>query len=179
LTDSRAVFNNRATFALGEFALDTASKGMITNPVLDIRRSDQDRQIIKDPNGNDALDKITPNPDVKFTNAPDRKFFPELASVKVPVQNTMKPLPTYRSLDQLRRAAATTLLADALVGYVKRTGQTRFVVDNQVIDITGYHRAPGTSGTNSLLRASASPYGQDTSRHSSAAATAAARHRHR
>jgi hypothetical protein len=162
LTDPRAHFNNRATFALGELALDRSTTGSTINPVLDIRRSDQDRQIIKAPNGNDNNDKITPNPDVKvFLNVPDPKFFPELASVKVPAKDSIRPLPTYRSLDLLRKAAVTTLLADALSGYVKRTGQTRFVVDRQVIDITGYRKAPAP---NPLLFSAASPYGHDVRR---------------
>src|SRR5262249_26367295 len=70
-------------------------------------------------------------------------FFPTLPSVFVPVANTpqtptLKQAPTYGSLDLLRKAATTTLLADSLSAYSRRTGQTRFVIDHRVIDITGY-----------------------------------------
>ena len=42
-------------------------------------------------------------------------------------------------LDQVRAAAATTLMAEKLFDFSKRTGQTRFLVDgNKIIDISGY-----------------------------------------
>ena len=46
--------------------------------------------------------------------------------------------PTFRKLGFLRKAAVTTLMADQLRGYARRTGQTRFVVDGKILDITGY-----------------------------------------
>ncbi len=162
LLDARAQFNQRLTFAVGELALSTAASktGTSNNPVLSIRRSDQDRQIIKSPTGNDNLDKVTPNPDVNFTQVHDAKFFPEIPLVYVPAGSPTQALrnpPTYHGLDLLRKAAATTLLADSLFAYSQRTGQTRFVVDKQVVDISGYrkagtslmrsgHAAPGMSG---------------------------------
>jgi hypothetical protein len=141
LIDNRAVFNNRATFALGEFATSATSNGKHEFPLFYVRRSDQDRQIIKSPTGNDNLDIVHPNPQVSFTTYVDNKFFPELPYVQIPASNNpLQPLPTYGSLDRIQRAAFTTLMADSLYNYSRRTGQTRFVVDNRVIDITGYHQ---------------------------------------
>jgi hypothetical protein len=134
LTDSRAVFNDRATFALGEFALSTTQ----SHPEFFVRNSDQDRQIIKSPTGNDNLDIIHPNPNVTFTQVKDNKFFPELPYVFVPAQSPIKVLPTYGGLSLLQKAAFTTLVADSLYAYSRRTGQVRFVVDGRIIDISGY-----------------------------------------
>jgi hypothetical protein len=152
LLDTRAVFNQRLTFVVGELALSSATSknGKGLNPVLAIRRSDQDRQIIKSPTGNDNLDKVTPNPQVNFIQVHDPKFFPSVPLVYVPAvppTPSLSGAPTYRNLDLLRKAAATTLLADSLGNYSQRTGQTRFVVDGKIVDITGYHRAG-----NSLMR---------------------------
>jgi hypothetical protein len=145
LTDPRAQINDRATFALGEFALqrDLNRHGQQV-PRIDLRRGDQDRAIIKSPTGNDNLDIVQPNPQINFINVPDPKFFPELPTVKAPDarpgQATFKtPPPMYARLDRLRQAAVTTLLADRLASVARRTGQTRFTLDNRtVIDITGY-----------------------------------------
>lgn len=143
LTDPRAQFNDRATFALGEFALQREG----TRPQIDVRRSDQDREIIKSPTGNDNLDRVTPNRSVVFEDVSDPRFFPEVPTVKVPV--SVAGAPGVRGLDSIRRAALTTLLADRLSDYARRTGQTRFVLDGQIVDISGYHR-PGGAG---LMRA--------------------------
>ena len=139
LTDPSAILNNRLTFALGEFGLATAGH----HPVLNVRSSDQDRKIVLSPDGNPQGDVITPNPNVNFTNAKDFKFFPNLQSVKVPVDNTAKTPtvihpPTYRHLTLLQKAAATTLLAQALYPYTQRTGQYRFVINGQIVDVSGY-----------------------------------------
>jgi hypothetical protein len=143
LQDERAQFNDRATFALGEFALQTNDNNK-QNPQIDIRRSDQDRQIIKDPGNNDALDLVTPNADVHFEDVADPTFFPELPTVKAPRPDSdgvvVRNPPRFGRLDRLRKAATTTLLADQLSGYARRTGQTRFVIDGKVIDISGYRR---------------------------------------
>ncbi len=143
LTDHRAQFNDRATFALGEFALQRVGR----SPQVDVRRSDQDRQIIKSPTGNDELDRVTPNSSVVFRDASDPRFFPELPTVKVPV--SVRGAPTVRGLDTIRRAALTTLLADRLRDYSRRTGQTRFVLGDQIVDISGYRRPAGAD----LIRA--------------------------
>ena len=50
----------------------------------------------------------------------------------------MSRRPTYRQLGFLRKAAVTTLMARELAGFARRTGQTRFVVDGKILDITGY-----------------------------------------
>ena len=158
LADTRARFNDRLTFALGEFKLTQQGN----NPVLSIRRSDQDRQIIKAVPRNDNKDMVTPNPDVHFTQIQDAKFFPDVPKVFVPAAGTpdnptLRRLPTFGSLDFVRKAATTTLVADSLFAYSKRTGQTRFVIDNRVVDIAGYrrpadpllrtgHAAPGMAG---------------------------------
>src|SRR5690606_8983542 len=102
----------------------------------------------KGPPGQDDQDVVTPNPDVTFTNQPDPRFFPELATVKVPAVGpnvqTLNQQPAYSKLDQLRRAGVTTLLADRLTDYARRTGQTRFTFDGQtVVDITGYRPGAG------------------------------------
>ena len=139
LLDSRAVFNNRATFALGEFALQRSSTN---KPQIDIRRSDQDRQIIKSPDGNDNKDKVTLNPQVQFVTVRDAKFFPELPKVSRPaLVNPVSGKPSYASLDPIQRAGATTLLADKLSDYSQRTGRTRFVLGGRVVDISGYRPA--------------------------------------
>ena len=140
LRDPRAQFNDRATFALGELALQRSGR----NPQIDVRRSDQDRQIIKSNDFNDLNDPVTPNRDVTFVDAPDTQFFPNTPTVKKPV--AFAPPPTYRRLDNLRRAAVTTLLADRLSTYARRTGQTRFVLDGQVVDISGYQGGVGLRG---------------------------------
>src|SRR5262249_33702995 len=125
------------------------------------RRSDQDRSIIKDPGGNDDRDTVIRNPDVTLVNAdghldangnpvkPDNKFFPEIPvpnGVKVP--DTIDPLankPSFGGLsnsspDVLRKAAFTTLMANRLFDASTRTGQTRFVLDGKIVDITGFRR---------------------------------------
>ena len=90
---------------------------------------------------------MTPNNSVVFRDAPDPRFFPELPTVKVPV--SLLGAPTVRRLDTIRRAALTTLLADRLRDYSRRTGQTRFVLGGQIVDISGYGRPVGTD----LMRA--------------------------
>jgi hypothetical protein len=143
LLDERAQFNNRATFALGEIALQR-STGDPQNPQIDIRRSDQDRRIVKDPGGDDALDQVTPNTDVHFEDVADPEFFPEIPTVKAPRPDSdgvvMRGPPRFGRLDRIRKAAVTTLLAEELSGFSRRTGQTRFVIDGKVIDISGYRR---------------------------------------
>jgi len=136
LLDSRAIFNDRATFALGEFALQRSAND---KPRIDIRRGDQDRQIIKSSTGNDQLDIVTLNEQVRFEAAPDFKFFPELPAVSKPAGiNPVTNKPIYRDLSPLRKAAATTLLADSLSDFSKRTGRTRYVLGGRVVDISGY-----------------------------------------
>jgi hypothetical protein len=53
--------------------------------------------------------------------------------------NALNNIPRYATSDNLRRAAFTTLTAEKLSGYANRTGQTRFVIDGKIVDITGYH----------------------------------------
>lgn len=138
LKDTTAQFNQNATFALGQIAL---GKTVDNHPQVILRRSDQDRRIIKDPGGNDNLDQVTANPDVTgFSNVSDPLFFPSLPTVKVPDRgpNALRNLPEYRHQHALQRAAITTVTAEGLAGYAKRTGQTRFVIDGKIIDISGY-----------------------------------------
>ena len=138
LVDVRAKLNGNATFALGEFRVATDSNGGIT---FGIRRSDQDRRIVKDANGNDANDQVTTNTNVNFVDAVDARFVPNAPSVKRPVSDstalTGQSL-RYSELSPVRKAALTTIMADTLKGYSNRTGQTRFVVDGKIIDISGY-----------------------------------------
>jgi len=146
LPENRVQFNDEATFAIGEFRL-MPTNGAGDNLQLAIRQSDQDRLIVKDPGNNDALDQVTPNPDITdFVDVADPRFLPAVPLVKVPGPDSYAPQPTYSSLDRLRRAAATTLMADQLHDYAQRTGQTRFVITEpvtgaqRIIDITGYQR---------------------------------------
>jgi hypothetical protein len=141
--DSRAQINPQATFALGEFAVRQSGN----NPQIAMRRSDQDRRIIKDSDGNDLNDQVTPNSDVTgFAKVPDNRFLPQNPDVYVPVtdpaslggQSPLRNVPTFSNSNQLRRAAFTALTAKELAGYSQRTGQTRFVVDGRIIDISGY-----------------------------------------
>ncbi len=138
LVDERAKLNGNATFALGEFRVATDSNGGIT---FGIRRSDQDRLIVKDANGNDANDLVTTNIDVNFVDAVDARFAPNAPSVKRPVSDrtalTGQSL-RYSELSPVRKAALTTIMADTLKDYSNRTGQTRFVVDGKIVDISGY-----------------------------------------
>jgi hypothetical protein len=139
--DERAVFNELATFALGEFRLRPNGGDDGDMFELAVRRSDQDRLIIKDGGGNDANDVVTPHPDVTFTDVPDPRFQPAAATVKSPDPTSFDQTPTTVSkLNELRRAAATTILADQLHDFAQRTGQTRFVIDGKIIDISGYKR---------------------------------------
>ena len=137
LLDDRAEINNRLTFALGELAVDLNG----TTPQLVVRRSDQDRRIVKDPGGNDANDQVTVNTQVtEFVDKADPLFFPSNPTVKVPGRSAdlLTNQPSFRTLDPLRKAAATTLMADQLFEYARRTGQTRFVIDGKILDISGY-----------------------------------------
>lgn len=137
LVDERAEINDRLTFALGELAVDLNG----STPQLVVRRSDQDRMIVKDPGGNDANDQVTVNTQVtEFIDQADPLFFPSNATVKVPGRgaDVLTNRPSYRTLDPLRKAAATTLMADQLFEYSRRTGQTRFVIDGKILDISGY-----------------------------------------
>ena len=137
LVDERANLNQGATFALGEFLVTNNGTNGVT---FTIRRSDQDRLIVKDAGGNDANDLVTPNTDVVFDDAVDPRFLPQSPTVKVPdsVANTGTGI---ADLNLLRRAAFTTLVADQLQDYSRRTGQTRFVVDGKIVDISGFRPA--------------------------------------
>ncbi|MBC7821116.1 MAG: hypothetical protein IAG10_29875 [Planctomycetaceae bacterium] len=139
LADTRGPnqINQRATFALGELSVSQQDG----NPQIGLRRSDQDRKIIKDANGNDNLDQVTPNADVTtFNDVAEPRFFPQVPTVKVPATgpNALSNIPRYSTSDNLRRAAFTTLTAEKLKGFANRTGQTRFVIDGKIVDITGY-----------------------------------------
>lgn len=139
LLDERARINEGATFALGEFRLRLNDDNQFE---LAVRRSDQDRIIVKDPAENDANDQVVPNPDVgNFVDVADSRFPPETPTVKVPVVGSYDSSPTrYSQLNVLRRAAATTIVADQLHDFARRTGQTRFVVDGKIVDISGYRK---------------------------------------
>ena len=137
LTDERAEINKGLTFALGELAVDLNG----TTPQLVVRRSDQDRVIVKDPGGNDANDQVTVNTQVtSFVDEADPLFFPSNPTVKVPGRGAdlLTNRPSFSTLDPLRKAAATTLMADQLLEFSRRTGQTRFVIDGKILDISGY-----------------------------------------
>jgi hypothetical protein len=141
LLDERSAINDGLTFALGEFAVDRNG----TTPQLVVRRSDQDRQIVKDPGGNDANDQVTANPQVAgFEAVVDNEFFPSNDSVFIPDRSRGADLltnrPSFGNLNFLRKAAATTLMADQLFDFAQRTGQTRFVVDGKILDISGFQR---------------------------------------
>jgi hypothetical protein len=142
--DERSELNSRATFALGEFRLRTINGDSIE---FAVRRSDQDRLIVKDPNGNDANDLVQPNTQQQqFSDVADPRFLPANPTVKVPTAGQYDSAPTqFSNLNQLRRAALTTLVADELHDFSRRTGQTRFVLQEpdgrqRIIDITGYRR---------------------------------------
>lgn len=135
LRDERANINETATFALGEFAIRMDGD----TPVVSMRRSDQDRRIIKDPGGNDDNDQITVNTDVsQFHTTVDNRFFAQNVGVYVPANDSLRNLPEFSRSTQLRKAAFTVLTAERLQHVARRTGQTRFVVDGSIVDITGY-----------------------------------------
>lgn len=134
LVDQRAELNEGVTFALGEFLVTRSGSDGIA---FAIRRSDQDRLIVKDPGGNDAEDQVTPNSEVEFVDAVDPRFLPQSPTVKVP-ESLSKKGTSVTELNFLRRAALTTLMADQLQDFSRRTGQTRFVADGKIIDISGY-----------------------------------------
>ena len=77
---------------------------------------------------------------------PDNKFLPQNKDVFVPVtdpnalagRSTLRNTPTYSNSNTLRKAAFTTLTAQQLSGFSRRTGQTRFVVEGKIVDISGY-----------------------------------------
>lgn len=142
LLDQRAQINEGATFALGEFRLRPDGGANNNSFELAVRRSDQDRTIVKDPGGNDALDVVTTNPEVAaFDDVADPRFLPAAPTVKVPRTGSYNANPTrFSQLNNVRRAAATTILADQLHDFARRTGQTRFVIDGKVVDISGYRR---------------------------------------
>jgi len=141
LSDNRAELNTGATFALGEFRITPNGNGIS----LAIRRSDQDRLIIKDANNNDANDIVITNSQVSsFDDVADPRFQPQAPTVKVPTANAFSSISSqFSNLSTLRRAATTTLVANQLFEFAQRTGQTRFVVTEvdgtqNIIDITGY-----------------------------------------
>lgn len=148
MLDDRETLNETATFALGEFRLSLNGDSVD----FAVRQSDQDRLIVKDPGGDDALDKVVVNPtlmpiDENFTLEPDSRFLPAVPEVYKPNPepvdlNAVDERTRFRNLDPVRRAAATTVLADELFDFATRTGQTRFVVDGRVIDISGYQSQP-------------------------------------
>jgi len=140
--DERAVLNDLATFALGEFRLRTDGGDSGDAFELAVRRSDQDRLIVKDPGGNDANDQVTPLPGVEYNDVSDPRFQPAAPTVKVADPTTFDPAgqTNYARLNDLRRAAATTIMANQLHEFAQRTGQTRFVVDGKIVDISGYKK---------------------------------------
>jgi hypothetical protein len=128
--DQRAEFNDRLTFALGEIVIDRDAADQAR---IGIRRSDQDRLAVP---VTSARDREVPNPQVT-----SRQGINAVGQVDS-IPQSLQPAPTFRTLDPIRRAAVTTLLADRLTEYARRTGQTRFVVDGKLVDISGYR---GTS----------------------------------
>ena len=136
LVDERSLFNDLMTFSVGELTISRDGD----HPEFSVRRSDQDRLIVKDSGGNANNDQVEKNPDVTFEDVADPLFFPSNPTVKVPTRgpDSMSGRPTYRQLGFLRKAAVTTLMARELAGFARRTGQTRFVVDGKILDITGY-----------------------------------------
>ena len=138
---STGQFNSKATFALGEFRTGVNADGEFE---VAVRRSAQDRKIVKDNNGNDANDTVTTNPEIpldRFVDVNDPLFQPSAGLVKAPPADALPTGPTeFSQLDSVRRAAATTLVAEKLYDFARRTGQTRFVIDGQLIDISGYRR---------------------------------------
>ncbi|EMI21000.1 secreted protein [Rhodopirellula maiorica SM1] len=131
LIDTRAKLNGAATFVFGDFRVIRDGANGIA---FAIRRSDQDRLI--DPENTFDYDAVQPNTDVEFINQRDPDFSPNV-DAKVPT--SLNPVGTnFRDLDFMRRAALTTLVADQLQAYAKRTGQTRFVFQDRIIDISGY-----------------------------------------
>ena len=95
-------------------------------------------------NNNDANDLVTPNSQVDtFVDKVDPRFLPAAPTVKVPGVNSFDRNGAgtrFSNLNTARRAAVTTVLADQLHDYAQRTGQTRFVIDGRIIDISGYRR---------------------------------------
>ncbi len=145
IEDRGTPFNENVTFALGEFRLRPDGGPDGDEFELAIRRSDQDRLIVKDIGGNDAMDVVTPNPDVTFFDEADPRFLPAAPTVKKPFTpgfdpNTQDAQTRFSGLNSLRRAAVTTILADQLHDFARRTGQTRFVVDGRIIDVSGYRK---------------------------------------
>ncbi|MDZ4848681.1 MAG: hypothetical protein SGI77_05260 [Pirellulaceae bacterium] len=138
LSDNRDTLNAGLTFALGEFSVRQDGNTLSIN----VRRSDQDRLIVKDPDLNDANDEVTANQQIAtYDDVADARFLPQAPSVKVPSANSYNTAPLrYSQLDRLRQAGFTTLTADRLYEYASRTGQTRFVVDGKIVDISGYKR---------------------------------------
>ena len=105
----------------------------------------QASRTVKDPGGNDANDQVTTNLQVAgFAAVVDNDFFPSNDSVFIPDRSRGADLltnrPSFGNLNFLRKAAATTLMADQLFDFAQRTGQTRFVVDGKILDISGYQR---------------------------------------
>lgn len=142
LRDERAEINDGATFALGEFRVSQTTTGELE---FAVRRSDQDRQIIKDAGGNDANDIVTPNTQLGpiatgFEDGVDTRLLPAAPTVHVPVPGAFSGGTAFSQLSKLRRAAATVVLADQLHDLSRATRQTRFVVDGRIVDISGYRK---------------------------------------
>lgn len=128
-TDGGSI-NQKLTYLFGAFRFSRNDDGGIE---VATRASDQDRQF-EDFFGGFGVD---PNDDVDFarveTDSAFNRFFP--------FRYNRTPT-AIRDLDAAHRSALTVMAGEALQTYARRTGQTRFVIDGQLIDITGYRPQP-------------------------------------
>lgn len=83
--------------------------------------------------GRNANGEVT----VGLRSASNDRTFASLDPNRVDVLDRNGVTETVQS-DRIRKAAIQTLMADQLQEFSQRTGQTRFVLDGQLIDISGY-----------------------------------------
>jgi hypothetical protein len=128
--DDETALDANATFGFGEFTVAYVEQ----SGKLEFATRSADAERLVDGPGN--IREITLNPNVEYTelqspNSSDDRFIRG---------ERLVPKRTFSSLDRVQRAAFTTLMAETLHDFANRTGQTRFVIDGKIIDISGYRK---------------------------------------
>lgn len=133
------VLNDRLTYVLGQVVLREDNGNLIVG----IRRSDQDRLI--DFNMAPNVDEVSANNDVIYRRATpedlSNQVFGEPQAGDIVPDSFNRPV-SLSNLGANSREAITQIMASGLSGFAQRTGQTRFVVDGQIIDIAGAPMSP-------------------------------------
>jgi hypothetical protein len=125
--------DNNATFAFGQFTVQYGSTdGELT---FAVRQADIER--ISTPGGSESDPReVVLNENVDYVSSPSG----DSSGGKRLFGEALRSQASLRRLDRTQKAAFTTLMAETLHDFAARTGQTRFVVDGKIIDISGYRK---------------------------------------